>query len=57
MKKIAYILIVGSLIFITSCTKVVSPPMPGAEIAKTDNCFNYWKQVHIANCRYKSRFI
>lgn len=36
MKKIAYILIVGSLIFITSCTKVVSPPMPGAEIAKTD---------------------
>ena len=36
MKKITYILIVSSLIFITSCTKVISLPAPVAEVVKTD---------------------
>ena len=36
MKKLTHLLIAGSLIFITSCTKIVSPPMPGVETIKTD---------------------
>jgi hypothetical protein len=36
MKKITYILIATFAIFITSCTKVVNPPMPTQEITKTD---------------------
>ena len=36
MKKTTYTLFVTFLIFITSCTKVVSPPMPGVETIKTD---------------------
>ena len=36
MKKLTYILIVSSLIFITSCTKVISYPAPVAETTKTD---------------------
>ena len=36
MKKLTHLLIASSLIFITSCTKIVSPPMPGAEAIKTE---------------------
>ena len=36
MKRTTYILIASLAIFITSCTKVVSPPAPGAETIKTD---------------------
>ena len=36
MKKITYILIASSLLFITSCTKVISTPAPVAEVTKTD---------------------